>query len=244
MRNLVVTIVLLVGGIAGATPAKPAAKAKIAILGLEVVTAPKVVPDAETVRVASELTTALRSRAKAGTFVVAPGSDKDLVALKAANHCESEGKACMAKIGADLGAELMIYGKVEKKPNGYQLSLRRFDVAKQAIETAWTDFVPDGSALEDWGRRGFANLTGGCDFPALTKAADTALASGQFAKALAGYEEALVCKADDTLVNKAYMASCRLRNAAKAKAYWKKIVPGKQQALSQLCLSEGIDPRL
>src|SRR6185503_1540068 len=108
MRRIVlIGCLLCVGTVAMATPANPT-KPKVAVLGLEVVTVTGT-PDPATVRVAADFTVALRLRPKAGQgpWRFAPGSDKELLDEKLLEDCENEAAACMAKIGAKLGTDLL-----------------------------------------------------------------------------------------------------------------------------------------
>src|SRR5262245_64323842 len=85
-------------------------KPPIAILGLEVYDNGSGI-DPETTKAAKELTAALRDRAKAGTgpYAPAPGGEKELIDEKLLNNCDSEAASCMAAIGAELGAEILMY---------------------------------------------------------------------------------------------------------------------------------------
>src|SRR3954471_8899945 len=111
----VVLLVLGLGGRAGA------GNPPIAILGLEVYDNGSGI-DPDTTKAAKELTAALRDRAKAGTgpYVPVPGGDKELIDEKLLNNCDSEAAVCMAAIGTELGAEVLMYGKIEKSAQGGQ----------------------------------------------------------------------------------------------------------------------------
>lgn len=136
---------------------------KIAILGLEVVVA----VDMQSVRVAQELTTALRLRAADGPYTIAPNSDKELIELKLIHNCDDERKECMAKIGRTLNADYLLYGRIERKSRnatslgGYQILLRLLKVNSGQL-TSWTDFIPiaasSGTQLAERGRRGYGHL--------------------------------------------------------------------------------------
>lgn len=157
-----IAVVLLVLGLCSTAWAKP----KIAILGLEVVGT----ADKDSVRIANELTAALRARPRSGQgpYSLAPGSEKALLDEKLLAKCETEAPACMAQIGANVGADFLLYGKIEKKsgaPAGYQVMLKLLSVAKKSVTTAWTDAIPladtTGAKLGDWATRGYGKLTGG-----------------------------------------------------------------------------------
>lgn len=133
---------------------------KIAILGLEVVGP----VDLESVRVARELTDALRSRAAAGPYAIAPNSNRELIDEKLMHRCDDERPACMAKIGRALSADHLLYGKVGRKSQGaastgYEISLRLLDVNSGHVRS-WTNFVPSSSSarLSEWGRAGYEHL--------------------------------------------------------------------------------------
>jgi len=158
----VVVLLAVAGGRAWAGP-KPA----IAVLGLEVGDSGTGI-DPETTRVAKELTAALRGRpaASAGPYALVSGGEKELIDEKLLNNCDTEAPVCMAKIGADLGAEVLLYGKIEKKPGGqiYQVSLKLLYVArKQVSSTQDTLPVADatGPRLATYAKTWYGKLAGG-----------------------------------------------------------------------------------
>lgn len=133
----------------------------IAILGLEVVGT----VDLEVVRVARELTAALRSAATSGPYAVAPNSDKELVDVKILNSCPDERAACMIKIARALNAAYLLYGHVERRAQGavrgYQTSLWLLRASDGQLASS-TDFIPaaeaSGSRLAERGRRDYERL--------------------------------------------------------------------------------------
>jgi hypothetical protein len=134
----------------------------LAVLGLEVVGA----VDLDSVRVARELTAALRAHAASGPYTIAPNSDQELIDLKLIHDCPDERKACMAKIGRALHTKHLLYGHVERKSGaaggrGYQVSLRLLNVDDGQLGS-WTSFIPasetSGTKLAEWGRRGHEQL--------------------------------------------------------------------------------------
>jgi hypothetical protein len=142
------------------------AKPMIAVLGLEVVD-PSGTPSAQDTQVAKEMTDGLRSRAKAGTgaYQLAPGSDKELIDQKLLNNCDSEAPACMSSIGSQLGAEILMFGKLQKEPRGgYQVTLKVLDVNRKVVSKSSQDLIPasdaSGAALQGWAKRIYAKLTG------------------------------------------------------------------------------------
>ncbi len=148
------------------------AKDKIAILGLEVVSGSGGI-DADSTRVARELTDGLRTRPKAGQgpFAFAPGSEKELIDEKLMNSCDLEKEDCMTPIAKNLGAGYLLFGKIEKKSlgaqTGYQISLKLLKVPANAgsgtIINRWTEFIPmadtQGEKLANWARRGYKRIT-------------------------------------------------------------------------------------
>ncbi|HET9620177.1 MAG TPA: PEGA domain-containing protein [Kofleriaceae bacterium] len=121
------------------------AGSKIAVLGLEVRDNGTGI-DPETTKVAKDLTFALRQRAATNAYNVSPAAngDKELIDEKLLANCDSEAAVCMAKIGGDLGADLLLFGKIEKGTgqNGlpvYKVDLKLLYVAgKQVISTSET----------------------------------------------------------------------------------------------------------
>ena len=152
---------------------------KIAILGLEVVGP----VDLESVRVARELTDALRSRAAAGPYAIAPNSNRELIDEKLMHRCDDERPACMAKIGRALSADHLLYGKIGRKSQGaastgYEISLRLLDINSGHVRS-WTNFVPSssGARLSEWGRAGYEHLIAAVHPPDRRPAADGVLIS-------------------------------------------------------------------
>lgn len=138
-------VVIVLAGLGTTAWARP----KIAILGIEV-GADRSGPDA--VAAAQLVTEALRMRVSKGIgpYELAPYSDVDLVDVKVANHCEAELPACMSIIGKNLGADVLLYGKLENKASAYRITLRVLDVAKQKLGPAYSENV---SAFAKTGER-------------------------------------------------------------------------------------------
>src|SRR5436190_420839 len=158
-----VCLALLMIGLIGA----PAfAKPMIAVLGLEVVDASGT-PSAQDTQVAKDLSDGLRARAKAGTgqYQLAPGSDKELIDQKLLNNCDTEAAPCMAAIGNQLGAEVLMFGKIQKEgKSSYQVTMKVLDVGSKKITKSSTDLIPvseaSGAALQRWAQKIYAKLTG------------------------------------------------------------------------------------
>jgi hypothetical protein len=127
-----------------------AGKPTVAVLGLEVFDATGQI-DQATTQVAKELTDALRSRAKlpSGPYQFQPGSEKELIDEKLIKNCDNEAVSCMSQIGKDLGADFLIYGRIEKKPDGFQVSINLLNVNKKKFEKAKSPLtVPHAAAKE------------------------------------------------------------------------------------------------
>jgi hypothetical protein len=166
LSSLCLLVVFLAGGTA------LAGKEKIAILGLEVVGSTGTI-DGESTRVAQDFTVALRTQPRAGRGIYqwTPGSEKELVDEKILADCQNEDKSCMAKIGGNLGADVLVYGRVERKSLagkvGYQISLKFLKVATVTQMQGWTDLIPieeaTGMKLQDWARKAYKKLTNDFD---------------------------------------------------------------------------------
>src|SRR5262245_49229218 len=167
MRNLVAAL-LVVAAWCGTAGAKP----KVAILGLEVVvTGSKA--DPKDTKNASTLTEALRQlpRGGEGSLELGPNSNRELIDEKLAGNCDSEAIACMAPIGARLGADFLLYGNIvkttEKGEYGYKATLKILAVRAAKIEEVSESFVPLSTFAvgpdrpRAWAQRAYATLTGG-----------------------------------------------------------------------------------
>jgi hypothetical protein len=137
-----------------------AGRPKIAVLGLEAAPGLSGAVDPTTTATARELTKELRNRAHSGNpFLPAPNSDKELTDEKLLMSCDSEKADCMAVIGAGLSADKLLFGRVEKKPEGYRVSLKLLDVATKSLETA-NDDLPAGTPPAVIAKRLYAKLAG------------------------------------------------------------------------------------
>lgn len=140
------------------------AKPTIAVLGLEVIDNGNV--DKETTRAAQRLAQELRTQAKRpdGKFDFAPNSEKDLLELKLLSGCSDEGRTCMAEIGADLGADRLLYGKLERRQRGYQVSLKLLNTKTKQMEKTTSELIPSedlhNSKINKWSRSLYARLIG------------------------------------------------------------------------------------
>ncbi len=137
-------------------------KPTVAILGLEVVDPSGI--DATSTSVARDLTEGLRARAKAGTgpYQLAIGSDKELIDEKLIHNCD-ESIGCMAEIGKNLGANYLIYGRLEKKPEGYVVTINLLNVDKKKMEKAKSPLTitqKEPAAIATAARKAYNDLTG------------------------------------------------------------------------------------
>ncbi len=158
-RTLIVPLLFV--GLAGSTAV---AKPSVAILGIEVIDKQGMSSSKDT-QVAQELTNGLRARAKSGgPYALAVGGDKELIDLKLIRNCEDERPACMAVIGADLGADFLLYGKLEKTVAAYSVSVVLLDVKRKARDKTYTEAIPisesTGAALQARTKKLYAALTG------------------------------------------------------------------------------------
>lgn len=138
-------------------------KPTVAILGLEVVDPTGI--DATSTSVARDLTEGLRSRAKAGAgpYQLAIGSDKELIDEKLIHNCDTEAIACMAEIGKNLGANYLIYGRLEKKAAGFAVTINLLNVDKRVMEKAKSPLTiaqKDPTTIAAAARKAYNDLTG------------------------------------------------------------------------------------
>jgi hypothetical protein len=131
------------------------AKPKVAILGLEVTGAGAT--DQKAIKAADELTKELRREAQrdSGPYELAPNSNKTLLDIKMLSECSDEGLKCMSEIGQQMGAERLIYGKLEKKKGGYQVTLKLLNTESRKSEGTAESVIPiaDVSASGGLARR-------------------------------------------------------------------------------------------
>ena len=153
---LTVTLVLLFCGTASAKP-------KVAVLGLEVTGT----IDQQSTGVAHDVTEGLRQKARSGggnPYQLASSSDRELIDEKVLKNCDSEGPLCMSDIGKDIGTDFLIYGKLEKTPDGYRAKLHVLDVRKKTHEKEMTVSVPSGTnsdVVRTIAKKAYSDLVGG-----------------------------------------------------------------------------------
>ncbi|MDQ3364658.1 MAG: PEGA domain-containing protein [Myxococcota bacterium] len=156
-------LTVLHGGLLGSTAL--AGKQKIAILGIEAtVGASGQIEPADT-QVAKELTAAFRARANASTGFTLTTDNRELVDEKLMNNCATEHPSCMGPIGNQMGAEVLMFGKLESTKDGYKVTLKLISVAKrQQLGVLPNELLPaaqiKGAALANWARSAFKKLTG------------------------------------------------------------------------------------
>ncbi|HWU91429.1 MAG TPA: PEGA domain-containing protein [Kofleriaceae bacterium] len=141
------------------------AKPKVAILGLEVTNSGVVDPkDAGN---AAKLTEELR-RNPGAKFELAPNSNRELQDEKLMGNCDTEKPTCMAPIGSGIGAEYLIYGRIEKATekgkDGYKTLIKLLNVKEKRVEEISEGFVSAGQisngSLKDWSQQVRAKLAG------------------------------------------------------------------------------------
>jgi hypothetical protein len=155
-----------------ALSASAQAKPSIAILGIEVQADGDDI-DENATKLSNALTQGLRKRAARpnGPYRLAPNSDKDLLELKLLSDCFDEARACMATIGRELKADRLLYGRIKKRANGYQISLDLLNVSSKTMERSTSEIIPfeeaSGSGIKDWSRSLYNRLTGVPDLGSL-----------------------------------------------------------------------------
>lgn len=164
MKILYPSLLAALVAIALPPPDAHAGKPRLAIPSLEVIADGRV--EHKTVKLAEDLSNALRKRASvgAGPYKLSPGSKKSLPELKMIVGCESESPACMAKMGMRLNADVLLYGKLQRRKNGYQISLVILDVrAKKRLRTT-TELIPldatSPARVNKWARQLYNRTTG------------------------------------------------------------------------------------
>ena len=117
-------------------------KPKVAILGLEVTG--QSATDQKAIRAADELTKELRREAQRdnGPYELAPNSNKTLLDIKMLSECSDEGLKCMSEIGQQMGAERLIYGKLENKKGGYEVTLKLLNTESRKSEGTTSVVIP------------------------------------------------------------------------------------------------------
>ncbi|WP_428262286.1 PEGA domain-containing protein [Haliangium sp.] len=166
MRYRITALLAVLGLFTAAADAVAQDQASVAVLGLEVIDDGTGI-DPQTTELAKILTQALRDRTRLATspYTLAPNSERDLLEMKLLSGCADEARTCMAGLGRDLGADWLIFGKVEKRDTGYQVTLKLLNVSSMAMERVTTEVIPvgdnNGPAITNkWSRTLFNRLTG------------------------------------------------------------------------------------
>jgi hypothetical protein len=162
-RIITLAAVALSGLVAGAQAGH--ASPRIAILGLEVVDGGEGL-DQQTTQRAAWLTDELRDYAaeEQSPFELAHEGNKDLLEMKLLSGCADEALDCMAAIGRELGADRLLYGKLQKGADGYRVSLTLLDTRAPNVERVASDQIPfteaSRSAMAAWARSLYDQLAG------------------------------------------------------------------------------------
>lgn len=122
--------------------AQPAlAKPKVAVLGLEVTG--QGATDRNSIEAAKSLTRELRREATrpTGPFELAPNSQKDLLEIKMLSDCSDEGRRCMSEVGKQMKADRLVYGKLDRQKDGYQVSLKMLNTETAELESEATTVI-------------------------------------------------------------------------------------------------------
>jgi hypothetical protein len=215
---------------------------RVAILGLELTGSASNDAPVVTQVLGSEMR-AVAKRGE-GPYQLSPGSDKELVDVKLLFNCESEQAACMAAVGADLGADVLVYGKLEQAKGAYTIRLQLLDVATKQVARTNVATIPIGEAegeqLTKLARKLYLELVGAavttCDADTLKEQGMQHINMGQHAAALASFEASLACKHDPYVLQLAFMESCASGNSPKAKLHYKRLSPTQQAKFAQMCI--------
>jgi len=73
--------------------------------------------------------------------------------------CDNEAASCMVVIGAGLAADVLLYGRVERKGDVYRVSLKLLDVKAKTIEAS-ADELPVGGSVTGVSKRLYNKLIG------------------------------------------------------------------------------------
>jgi len=155
-----------------ALPAVADAKPQICILGLEVKDNGAGMTQ-EDAKVATELTSGLRTRAKVpnGAYEWAgKQGDRELVDLTMAQGCSDTDDACMTKIGDQLSCDVLMFGSISKDAGGkgaYTVRLRLLSMkstntakAKSVVQPIPISEASNASKLQGWANKLYRSATG------------------------------------------------------------------------------------
>jgi hypothetical protein len=79
-----------------------------------------------------------------------------------------------------------------------------------------------------------------CDYDELFSKGQDAFSTNQWSQALASYEAAYQCRADQQALKLAIASACRARNVPKARTYWAKLSQAGQDQVLSICVAVGI----
>lgn len=159
MKLLLIAILVGSFGVVWAQPKPP--RPTLSVIGIEAV-AKTGAPAADTVAVAAEIESLVAARvASRDSPHRAVVAKQDLASLRTAAHCAHEAPFCMIDIATAVGAESILYGKVEKVGTGYQVTLTVIEALmrglQQHVEVIEPDFAT-GIPLARWVEETHAKL--------------------------------------------------------------------------------------
>jgi hypothetical protein len=127
-----------------------ATRPKIAVLGIEARDATDTRSRQRSAGLARTLTAELRARADANGYELVQGAVKDLIELKLLSDCIDENPTCMTVVARQLGADVLVYGHLERQRGSYSVSLYRLETATHTVRAL---DVPKVTAATDEGMR-------------------------------------------------------------------------------------------
>jgi hypothetical protein len=163
--RVITTSLILLATFVVATPGRAEAKQKLAVLGVEAEDGSESTADT-TANLARWLTQGMRARAgKASKYEVPASANKDLAEMKLLSDCLDEKPECMAQMGKDLGVERMIFGKLSRTKQGWNVSLKLINIQTRSVDgKTWEKQFAAGDATEEGMKKiataAFADLTG------------------------------------------------------------------------------------
>jgi hypothetical protein len=112
-------------------------------------------------QLAKEITKDLRQRTQSGAsrFTLAPNSSKELTDEKLLMSCDDEAMTCMVQIGNGLAADVMLYGRLERRGETYRVSVKLLDVKARTIELGSED-MPVGAAAATLSKKLYNRMIG------------------------------------------------------------------------------------
>src|SRR5215475_7093559 len=154
-------VLLCLAAAIGPARAAWADKPRIAVLGLEVAQGPSGGVDPGAQLIAREITKELRQRVQSPEcpYVMAPNSNKELLDEKLLMSCENEEPDCMVVIGAGLASDALLYGGVEKRGQGFRISVKVRDIKRKQVQPAVYE-LPGGGGVPGVSRRLYRKLIG------------------------------------------------------------------------------------